>query len=270
MQAPPSHLGDLMSEGESSPRLEGSRFVLTRDTEGPDALREGLERLGAQVLSLPVVHQESTGSPVEVAAAIGRLKAGDWVLFASANGVNFLEAHRKKAAISWPEGVRMGAIGDATARAVRQSGLSCDFVPTTSVAGAFAADFLRYLGALRPRILLPAAAEGRLELGQVLTDAGLEVERLSVYRTVKASGPRADVPGHVDAVVFLSPSSVEGFCGMYHWPSGARTVSIGPTTAAAIQGAGLSVDIEATVHSIPGVLEAIQRAFRGSNGGSDV
>jgi uroporphyrinogen-III synthase len=75
--------------------------------------------------------------------------------------------------------------------------------------------------------------------------------------------------GAIDAVTFTSPSTVDHFVALAGGAQGARRLlertcvaSIGPVTSAALAAHGLRVDALAAEHSFPGLLDAIESAFR--------
>lgn len=73
--------------------------------------------------------------------------------------------------------------------------------------------------------------------------------------------------GRVDAVVFTSRSTVEGFVGMAGGAGGAAVVCIGPVTAVAAREAGLEVAAVAEPHTLEGVVAALERLLDGGRDG---
>jgi uroporphyrinogen-III synthase len=73
-----------------------------------------------------------------------------------------------------------------------------------------------------------------------------------------------------DAIIFTSPSTLRGFLnalGPREWPVRAAIVTIGPTTSAAVQAAGLTVTAEATEHSEDGLMHALASLFSAQHDG---
>ena len=58
-------------------------------------------------------------------------------------------------------------------------------------------------------------------------------------------------------MTFTSASSVRAYLGSAALPDGARTVSIGPATSAALREAGREPDVEAPVHTPDGLVDAL-------------
>ncbi|CAA9514858.1 MAG: Uroporphyrinogen-III methyltransferase / Uroporphyrinogen-III synthase [uncultured Solirubrobacteraceae bacterium] len=168
----------------------------------------------------------------------------------SPNGADrLLDEVRDARALAGPV---IAAIGPGTARALRARGIEADVVPERAVAESL-------LEALRDtpvsRALIARAEEARDALDAGLRERGAEVDVLALYRTVAA--PIADAPQSADYVTFTSASSVRSFLESAHLPDGARTVSIGPATSAALREAGREPDVEAEVHTPDGLVEAL-------------
>jgi len=65
-----------------------------------------------------------------------------------------------------------------------------------------------------------------------------------------------------DLITFTSSSTVENFLDLkLPWPAGMKVASIGPVTSATARERGLSVDVEAKQHDIPGLVSAIRQFF---------
>ena len=58
-------------------------------------------------------------------------------------------------------------------------------------------------------------------------------------------------------VLLFSPSAFENFIEIYGMPPGARLVTVGPTTSAAVRAAGYEVYKEASPHTAAGMLEVL-------------
>ena len=90
-----------------------------------------------------------------------------------------------------------------------------------------------------------------------LGERGASVDVVPVYRTV-GSEDILHVPGDVDIALFTSSSTVEHFLKRASLPAGCKIGCIGPITAETLKKAGHKVDIEARVHTISGLVEAIE------------
>ena len=224
--------------------LTGRTVVVTRARAQASALAARLRELGAVVAEAPAIRTE----PLEV--TVPPIERYDLVCVTSPNGAErLLEEVRDARALAGPV---IAAIGPGTARALRAGGIDPDVVPERAVAEGL-------VQALRDtpvsRALIARAEEARDVLEAALRDRGAEVDVLALYRTV--AEPVADPPERADYVTFTSASSVRSYLGSAPLPDGARVVSIGPATSAALREAGREPDVEAPVHTPDGLVDAL-------------
>jgi uroporphyrinogen III methyltransferase/synthase len=259
--------------------LFGKRVLVTRPRQQAGGLARRLEELGAQVSLLPAVEVRGPADWGPVDRALAELATFGWLVFTSANGVEFflrrlLETGRDLRALG---AVRLAAIGPATADALRAYHLTPDLVPGEYRSEALAAA-LRDRAAGR-RVLLARADRGRELLREELA-AVAEVVQVAVYSQVDAEGPDEETreqlrAGQVDYVTVTSSNIARALArglgpeGLDHVRSG-RTglVSISPVTSATIRELGLPVAAEAGVYTADGVAEAVCALARaGTSGG---
>ena len=244
--------------------LTGYRVLVTRARSQAGALTEQLTLRGATVVELPAI-EIAPADPAPLDAAIEGLADYDWIVFTSANGVTAfvdrLHAHAKDAASV--SGVRIAAVGNATARRVRESGLPVDLIPNRFIAESVVAELADHRIAGQ-RILLPQAEIARDTIAEGLRQAGATVDVVVAYRTVLPEGVDTDevqrLIAGVDIVTFASPSAVRNVLAM----AGGRlpnvhVVCIGPVTADAARGAGLEVAGVADTYTTEGLVDAIVR-----------
>jgi uroporphyrinogen III methyltransferase/synthase len=110
-----------------------------------------------------------------------------------------------------------------------------------------------------PAVLFPRAAAGRDVIVDGLATKGWSVEVVEAYRnTVAVLSPAvAQAAADADAICFTSSSTVTNYlaAGSVRVPS--VVACIGPVTAETARGAGLTVDVVATPHTIPGLVDAL-------------
>ena len=236
----------------ASPRLDGRRVAVTRGKGGEDPLSTRLRELGAQVLEVPAIVVAPPLSWDEFDAAVHDLWQYDWIAFASATAVEATLSRIVSLGLPPPPvGTRLAAVGKATAHHLQARLRAPDLVPDHATGAALAEAMAPHMRGRR--VLVPRAAEGRLDLMDGLAAAGADVVAVPCYRTV-ASPPAAVAPlgealldGRVDAVTFASPSAVKSILTAL----GARAAmldrcalaAIGPTTAAALVESGLRVAV---------------------------
>lgn len=249
--------------------LAGVRVLVTRPRHQSAPLVERLESLGAVAVELSMIDIAPPEDFTVLDAAISRLSQYDWVIFTSANGVTaffkrFRELGRGTEAL---RGVRVGAIGPATAAALASSGVTADFVPREYVAEAIVAEIGDVSG---QRILLPRADIARKALADELRAKGAKVDEITAYRTVAATAAAEqfeEIFAHgVDVVTFLSSSTVRNFLSLAgpHRLNDVLVACIGPITAQTAREFGVKVDLVADQYTMDGLVDAITRRLGAS------
>ena len=263
-------LRDRLNWFEQKPLL-GRSVVVTRAREQASGLAAQLADLGAEVIQFPTIDIKPLEDYSGVDAAVRSLGAYDWLIFTSANGVKCfwerLEAQGLDARALY--GLRVAAIGPATAQAVRDHGIAPDFVPEAYIAESVAEGLIG-LGMDGKKVLLPRAREAREVLPEELRKAGAQVDVLPVYETVPAAARRDEVlqrleAGTLDAVTFGSSSTVDNFFAQIpadtirHQPEGKRVkfASIGPVTTRTLAKYGFACDIQPGDFTIPALVKAL-------------
>ncbi len=256
--------------------LTGKTIVVTRTREQSSVLVKALRDRGAEVLELPTIEVVDPIDWGPADNAIDRIKTFSWLLFASPNGVRrFLDRVLIRLGDIRKIGcVKIAAIGPSTAKTVGEYGLDVDLVPDHHVAGGLGASLAGLPGVEAQRILIPRPEVARSEAPELLRSAGVAVEEVVVYRTVK---PETVSPvalerlsaGTVDMVTFTSSSTARHFHDLLDRKLlervRAQTVaaSIGPTTTATARECGFSVVVEAPENdiSIDGLIGAIHKYY---------
>lgn len=250
--------------------LFGKRIMVTRTRKQAGALTAGLRGLGADVYELPTIRIEPPVDLLEFGRLVQDCHAYDWIVFTSPNGVDaffemFYKLYDDAREIG---GVRIAAIGPATARRVKDFHLKVDLQPEEFVAEAVVREFKKDSSIENQRILLAKAEVTRDVLSRELTAMGAIVDEAIAYRTVPET---EDTAGGIlrfkeegaDLVTFTSSSTVENFVALkLPLPGGLKTASIGPVTSSTMRELGLAVDVEARQHDIPGLLHAIERFYK--------
>src|SRR5262249_48654960 len=111
--------------------LFGQRVLVTRPRHQAAQMMRLLEELGAEVVALPAVEIAPPADWGPVDRALGELERFGWVVFTSANGVQaFLgRLPHSGRALRALGGLKLAAIGPATAEALRGYHLEPDVVP---------------------------------------------------------------------------------------------------------------------------------------------
>ena len=110
------------------------------------------------------------------------------------------------------------------------------------------------------RVLLARAAVARDVFPDGLRAKGWAVDVVEAYRThaVEPSATQRQAVAEADLVTFTSSSTVENFVAAFGVDAVPPVVAcIGPITAATARQHGLSVSVEADIHTIEGLVAAI-------------
>jgi uroporphyrinogen III methyltransferase/synthase len=249
--------------------LFGKRIVVTRTREQAGELSKALRDLGADVVELPTIRIEPPEDRQEFAELVTHAHEYDWLVFTSPNGVErffdaFFKAYDDARSLGNP---RIAAIGNGTAKKIREYRFAVDLIPEKFVAegliDAFKKDSVENL-----TMLWVKAAESREVVGQGLSDLGAIVDECIAYRTVQETGDptgaKARLAGQgADLITFTSGSTVDHFFALgLDWPEGCVAGSIGPVTSETLRKHGVPPAFEANPHDIPGLTAAIVRYFR--------
>ena len=239
--------------------------MVTRATDQASALVDQLVGLGAEVLAVPVIAiVDASDGGDSLAEAVGRAADYDWIVVTSVNGVERMVAATSGGATALAAtNVQLAAIGRGTADALERHGLAVGLVPERFVAEGLLAAF-PMPPSTGGRVLLAQAAGARPVLRDGLGAAGWGVDVVEAYRT---EHPPVDPDllaraAHASAIAFTSASTVDGWIAA----AGSATLppfvaTIGPVTSAAARVHGVVVDVEASEHTIAGLVSALVAAL---------
>lgn len=245
--------------------LEGRTVVVTRPRHQADPLSEALRERGARVLEYPTIRIQPPDEDAPLRKALAELETYDWAVFTSVNGVRHV-LERLEAEGRGPEalaGVRLAAIGPATAGALEDAGLTVEVVPDEYRAEALAEAVAAGDGLEGSRVLLARAAEARDVLPDRLSAEGAEVDEVAAYETAQGRPEDVDLErrlrrDEVDWVTFTASSTVRNFVRLAGNRLGsARVVCIGPITAGTARELGLPVHAVAEDYTVPGLVRAL-------------
>jgi uroporphyrinogen III methyltransferase/synthase len=250
--------------------LFGKHVLVTRPRHQAGALSLLLSARGARAVELPMIGiQKIAGRGLD--DAIASLNSYHWLVFTSVNGVEvFFERLRALGRDSRAlAGLKVAAIGPATAKALREEGITVDYVPEVYSSEGLIAGLSRDIAG--KRFLLPRADIADKGLANELSRLGAEVHEIAAYRTFPQPGAMAQakreiLSGKIDVITFTSSSAVSSLAAVLGKKvpamQNAKVACIGPKTAETAAKAGLKVDIVAREHTIPGLVAAIEDYFR--------
>ena len=165
-------------------------------------------------------------------------------------------------------GVKVFAIGPATAAEAGRHGLLVDFVPKSYTTESAADELARFdPGIGEKKVLLLRADIASDAMVRRLRETGAEITEVDAYRVV----PEEEIPaparqalsdGEVDIVMFTSSSTVKGFVHLIERagltvPASVKLATIGPVTTRTVEELGYKVSLEADEHTVPSLIETI-------------
>ncbi len=195
------------------------RVVLTRPAGRGAEFARRLRAAGHAVAHVPLTR-------IEPDAPFPDPAPFDGVLFTSVAAVE-----RAPASTRWP---RVGAVGPATAAALRTRGVRVDVVGEGG-----GEELARAWGEARgQRLLLPQARAAHPALARALRALGAEVTAVPVYRTMTLDEVDRAALEAAELVCFFAPSAVRAYRALA-LPGTRHTWGLGATTRAAMAEAGL-------------------------------
>ncbi|MEV4174572.1 MULTISPECIES: bifunctional uroporphyrinogen-III C-methyltransferase/uroporphyrinogen-III synthase [unclassified Nonomuraea] len=262
-------LRDKLSWFETKP-LFGWRVLVPRTKEQSRSLSEQLIAYGAVPEEVPTISVEPPRTPQQMDRAIKGLVTGryEWVAFTSSNAVKAVREKFEEYGLDARAfaGLKVAAVGDATARALVEFGVKPDLLPSGEQSSeGLVAEWPPYDSMLDPinRVLLPRADISTDTLVAGLTELGWECDDVTAYRTVRAAPPPAPIReaikgGGFDAVLFTSSSTVRNLVGIAGKPHNVTVIAvIGPQTAKTAEEFGLRVDVMADKPSASALAAAV-------------
>lgn len=245
-------------------RLDGLRIVVTRASHQAEELAAPLRALGAEVILLPVIGIAGPADRAPLRQAAAQCNTYDWIIFTSANAVSAFAAELPDAPAAEP--LRIAAVGAATARTAEQHGFRVTKMPAKYVAESLV-ELFQDQNLSGARILIPSAAVTRDVVATELRKRGAHVHMVEAYRNVipEEAAEKAEQvfrEPYPDWITFASPSAVENLVRVVgvEWLRHSKIASIGPITSEAIRKCGLTVDAEATVQTVAGLVETLAAA----------
>ncbi len=265
--------------------LSGKTVVVTRARAQASELKKMLEEKGANVLEFPTIRilPPENWKPLDNALwslvhphpsplpkGEGRVRgvSFNWILFTSVNGVEsvFQRIEHRRRDVRIFSGVKIAAIGDATAELLREKGIKADLIPKVFTSEALF-QALKSKNEIKGRhFLLPRTDIAPDYLRRKLEASGAKVTEVIAYRTVPVAENKKKLnhlfgQNQIDSVLFTSSSTVNNFFGAFSGKEKAqiktRFVSIGPVTSRTLKSCGVTPYREAREHTIPGLVEAL-------------
>ena len=253
--------------------LNGRKILITRALEQSGEFTARLKKLGAEVIEFPTIEIAPPKSWGKLDRAISQLKSYDWMIFTSANGVNFFWQRLKEKGKhrDLPSSLKICAIGPATANQLNEKKITVSYMPKEYIAEAILKGFER-MPIKGKRILLARAKKARDVLPKGLRKMGGMVDVLEVYQTVRPKGGVKRLrkllsEERIDAITFTSSSTVDHFVELLKGMDLKKALKdiaiacIEPVTSQTARERGMKVHIQPKEYTIPGLTRAIAKYF---------
>jgi uroporphyrinogen III methyltransferase/synthase len=250
--------------------LFGKRILVTRPRHQAGRLSNLLLEEGANPVELPVISIEPIEDNPRLDKALAWMGEYSWIIFTSANAVDIFFQRLSENGVDSRalKGVKIAAIGSATAGELVKFGIRADFVPAQYTTESIARDLPARQG---ERILLPRAEGVAEDLEEELRRRGAVVDRVPLYRTTCAQQDASSLKemlkgSKLDVVTLTSSSTARGLIALLGKDKSLLEkvviACIGPVTAAMVGELGLRADVVAKEHTIAGLVQAIKEYYQ--------
>ncbi len=248
--------------------LSGLRVLVTRARDQSSQLAARLAELGAVAIEYPTIEIRAADDGGAFEAALARLSEFAWVVFTSANGVDavFDRLATRGADARAFGSAQVCAIGPSTAASLLTRGIIADWIPEEFISSAILQGF-RAHDLRGAHVLLARADIAPAKLADALREQGAEVADVAAYRTAPAEESRTRLiealeAGEVDIITLTSSSTVRNLMSAIgarrDLLRGVNIACIGPVTAATAEELGLTPDVIAQEHTVPGLIRALE------------
>lgn len=238
--------------------LFGKKILVTRDKKQAGEFSDKIEKMGGVAVELPFIEIESVLSKVTPED----LKEYSVLLFNSPNGVR--EFMKKIDDIRSLAHLKIGAVGSKTKELLEEYKIKADFMPEEYMVSKLAELSLEYTKA-GEKILIITSDISPCDTDKFNSMYDREFHKIVAYNTKKIIREKDEVIkvlNKVEVVTFLSSSTVDAFYasidGDLECVKNIKFASIGPVTSETMRKYGFSVDYEAKIYDINGILDALK------------
>ncbi|WP_135229639.1 uroporphyrinogen-III synthase [Deinococcus fonticola] len=178
-----------MNERTSLPDLTGCRLSVTHSGGGADQLIQTFSTLGATVHHIPLIEFEW----LKEAPRLQDLQDVQWLVLTSPQGVKALSSALNGHDV--PAGIQWAAVGESTARALREAGWPVHFTPSQATGTSLGQELPLSAGG---KVLHVTSNLSKDDLSAALHARGASYERLVLYRTLPHT------PSHAETAQLLA------------------------------------------------------------------
>lgn len=236
--------------------LFGKKICITRSKAQSKEIRERLMDLGAEVLEVNSIEFKNTSYNLE--GYKEKFTEYDFLALTSVNGANIFFDYLKDIEFDIRKlKAKVGAIGPATAEAIRNRGIMPEVVAKDFIAESLFEEMKIYVKA-EDKVLVPRSKDARPYLVEELKGLGCDVDEVFTYETLCGKLRDKDEIKDVDSIVFTSPSTVRNMITMagIEIIKSKTALAIGPITAKELFKHGIEA-IVCDEYSIEGVVSKL-------------
>ena len=249
--------------------LSGKNILVTRNKEKQKRVADKINELGGQAVSLPLINIEYNEFEMPDLSQYGA------ILFNSANSViGFMNKIKDMRQLA---NVKIGVVGTKTAEEMENYKIIPDFYPKEYTVERLAAESVKFTNP-NERVLFVVSNISPVDTEKYDKLYGRKYEKVVVYSTEQVKIEEEKVEREVrksDILMFLSSSTFESFVKnlgiddlnktekLKNILDGKVIASIGPVTTKTIEKYGIKVNIEAEKYTEDGLLNAIEKYYKG-------
>lgn len=267
---------DAMTTPHPPDRFSGESILVTRAVGQSDTFVQQLCEKGAQAIALPALEIKPPSTWQLLDQQLARITDFDWLIFTSANGVEFFMNRLKTQGDPFQAlaALKVAVVGQKTALKLKAYGLTPDFIPPKFISDSLVEHFPDRDHLPDAQILYPCLEDERRELLiRELTQLGAIVVDVPAYRSACPSAIAPDalaaLKQGIDIVTFASPKTARCFLRLLEVTQAHRgasphqvlqnvaIASIGPLTSATCQDLFGRVDIQPEEYSLDGLMSAL-------------
>ncbi|MDU1912406.1 uroporphyrinogen-III C-methyltransferase [Fusobacterium sp.] len=238
--------------------LFGKKILVTRDKKQAGEFSDKIEKVGGIAVELPFIEIESTIETISK----DMLQDYSAILFNSPNGVR--EFMNKVDDVRILAHLKIGAVGSKTKELLENYKLKADFMPDEYLVSKLAELSIEHTKP-EDKILIITSDISPCDTEKFNSIYDRTFYKMVAYNTKKIIREKDEVLkalSKIEIVTFLSSSTVDAFYesidGDIKAVKDKKFASIGPVTSDTMRKYGFTVDHEAAVYDVNGILEAVK------------
>lgn len=252
----------------STGALGGRHLLWLRDSAPILRAAERCRNLGAMATIAPVSEIVDPPDLASLDRALSHLDDYDWLMITSQEGVARFFSRLATVAQKLPSSIKIAAVGDKTADALREHQVAVGVVPRQLNQEGLIQALQAIPGWQGSRVLLPLADRARSQLAKFLEAQGALVDRVVLYQSREVALSELVLQkissSDFDAIFYTAPSSAEF---LFKQLDGDQqriiqdtwAISIGSTTSAMLKKLGIRRIAEA---SMPSISDLVDKAIQ--------